>query len=304
MTGSPETVAVVVVTFNRADLLVGMLDGLAAQTHPPDAVIVVDNASTDHTREVLDARTDLPLHVTTTETNLGGAGGFHLGVRAAYDEGFDRVWLMDDDVVPAPECLATMMAVDEDCLIAVREDLAGRLVEKAAVEFDLRNPLAIRPKRSTVDSAYATREAMPALVEVQNVAFEGFMTRRGVIAEIGFPDPSFFIFYDDVDFAVRAREAGRHVWAVRDAVLVRQLDFDQQHDLSGWKGFYMYRNLFVVHLRHGENVLVRLKPWLITLAVLLLSPVRGGRAEARNVIRAMASARGMRRLAGSARPPR
>jgi rhamnopyranosyl-N-acetylglucosaminyl-diphospho-decaprenol beta-1,3/1,4-galactofuranosyltransferase len=299
-----ESVAVVVVTYNRADLLVGMLDGLAAQTRAPDAVFVIDNASTDHTRAVLDARTDLPLHVTTSEANLGGAGGFHLGVRAAYDAGFDRVWLMDDDVVPAPDCLAVLMAVDEDCLIAVREDLAGTLVEKAAIEFDLRNPLAVRPKRAAVDTAYADRASMPPLVEVQNVAFEGFMVRRDVITEIGFPDPAFFIFYDDAEYAVRARRAGRRIWGVRDAVLVRQLDFNQQHDLSGWKGFYMYRNLFVVHLRHGENALVRLKPWLITLAVVLLSPARGGRAEARNVIRAMASARGMRRLSDSARPPR
>jgi rhamnopyranosyl-N-acetylglucosaminyl-diphospho-decaprenol beta-1,3/1,4-galactofuranosyltransferase len=303
MTG-PESVAVVVVTYDRADLLDGMLDGLAAQTRAADAVFVIDNASTDHTRAVLDARTDLPLHVTTSEANLGGAGGFHLGVRAAYDAGFDRVWLMDDDVVPAPDCLAVLMAVDEDCLIAVREDLGGALVEKAAIEFDLRNPLAVRPKRAAVDTAYADRASMPALVEVQNVAFEGFMVRRDVITEIGFPDPAFFIFYDDAEYAVRARRAGRRIWGVRDAVLVRQLDFNQQHDLSGWKGFYMYRNLFVVHLRHGENALVRLKPWLITLAVVLLSPARGGRAEARNVIRAMASARGMRRLSETARPPR
>ena len=299
-----ETVAVVVVTFNRADLLARLLDGLAAQTRRPDAVIVVDNASTDHTRQVLEARTDLPLHVTWSEENLGGAGGFHLGVRAAYDAGWDRVWLIDDDVVPATGCLEALMAVDEDCLIAVREDLSGALVEKAAVEFDLRNPLAIKPKRSTVDSTYADRASMPDLVEVHNVAFEGFMARRSVVEEVGFPDPSFFIFYDDAEYAVRARRAGHRIWAVRDAVLVRQLDFNQQHDLSGWKGFYMYRNLFVVHLRHGENVLVRLKPWLITLVVVLLSPVRGGRAEARNVIRAMASARGMRRLTASARPPR
>jgi len=301
---APETVAVVVVTYNRADLLVGMLDGLAAQTRRPDAVIVIDNASTDHTREVLQARTDLPLHVTHSDDNLGGAGGFHLGVRQAYDAGWDRVWLMDDDVVPAPGCLEALMAVDEDCLIAVREDRSGALVEKAAVDFDLRNPLAINPKRASVDSTYADRASMPELVEVRNVAFEGFMARRRVIEEIGFPDPSFFIFYDDAEYAVRARRAGHRIWAVRDAVLVRQLDFNQQHDLSGWKGFYMYRNLFVVHLRHGENVLVRLKPWLITAAVVLLSPVRGGRAEARNVTRAMASARGMRRLTASARPPR
>jgi rhamnopyranosyl-N-acetylglucosaminyl-diphospho-decaprenol beta-1,3/1,4-galactofuranosyltransferase len=299
-----ETVAVVVVTYNRADLLIGMLDGLAAQTRRPDAVIVVDNASTDHTAEVLATRTDLPLQVLTSEANLGGAGGFHLGVRTAWEGGYDRVWLMDDDVVPASTCLETMMAVDQDCLIAVREDTAGALVEKAAIEFDLTNPLAIRPKRSCVDTVYPDRAAMPELVEVHNVAFEGFMARRSVIADIGFPDPEFFIFYDDVDYAIRARATGRRIWAVRDAVLVRQLDFNQQHDLAGWKGFYMYRNLFVVHLRHGENALVRLKPWLIMLAVVLLSPVRGGVAEARNVIRAMVSARGMRRLTSSAAPPR
>ncbi|NPD05525.1 glycosyltransferase family 2 protein [Nocardioides sp. zg-1308] len=298
-----ETVAVVVVTHDRADLLSGMLDGLAAQTRAPDTVIVVDNASTDHTPDVLGARSDLPLQV-ITQANLGGAGGFHRGVQAAYDGGHDRIWLMDDDVVPAPDCLERLVAVDEDCLIAVREDLSGALVEKAAVEFDLRNPLSIHPKRSTVDGVYRDRASMPALVEVQNVAFEGFMVRRDVVTEIGFPDPTFFIFYDDAEYAVRARRAGRRVWAVRDAVLVRQLDFNQQHDLSGWKGFYMYRNLFVVHLRHGENALVRLKPWLITLAVVLLSPARGGRAEARNVIRAMASARGMRRLPDPAQPPR
>jgi GT2 family glycosyltransferase len=236
--------------------------------------------------------------------NIGGAGGFHHGVRTAYDAGFDRVWLMDDDVVPAPDCLEVLMAQDEDCLIAVREDLSGQLVEKAAVEFDLANPLAIRPKRSTVDSVYADRASMPERVEVQNVAFEGFMARRSVVRDIGFPDPEFFIFFDDAEYAVRARHTGRRIWAIRDARLVRQLEFDQQHDLAGWKGFYMYRNLFVVHLRHGENVLVRLKPWLITLAVVALSPVRGGRAEARNVTRAMRSARGMRRLSGTARPPR
>ena len=93
------------------------------------------------------------------------------------------------------------------------------------------------------------------------------------------------------------------IWGIRDAVLVRQLDFDQQHDLGSWKGFYMYRNLFVVHLRYGENVLVRLKPWLITAIVVALSPLRGGRGEARNVVRALRSARAIRALPDSTVPP-
>ncbi len=291
-----ERVAVVVVTYNRADLLERMLDGLAAQTRAPDAVIVVDNASADHTREVLGKRDDLPLEAIHLPDNTGGAGGFHHGVRTAYDQGFDRIWLMDDDVVPAPDCLEVMLRHRGPCLMAVREDRQGRLVEKSAIRFDLANPLSIRPKTASVDSTYADRAALPAEVPLDVVAFEGFLVHRRVIDAIGLPDPTYFIFYDDVDFAIRARRAGFPIVAVRDAVLVRQLDFDQQHALDTWKGFYMYRNLFVVHFRYGENAAVRLKPWLIVLAVLLLAPLRGGRAEARNVTKAIRSARHMRTL--------
>lgn len=297
-----EKVAVVVVTYNRADLLERMLAGLAGLDRAPDAVFVVDNASTDHTRAVL-AASALPGLVAIHSTdNLGGAGGFHLGVQTAYREGYDVMWLMDDDVVPAPDCLTRLLAAEGSCLIAVREDLAGALVEKAALRFDLRNPLAIRPKRASIDATYASRAEMPPTVAVENVAFEGFLVRREVVDRIGLPDPSYFIFYDDVDYAIRARRAGFAISAVRDAVLVRQLSFDQQHDLAGWKGYYMYRNLFVVHFRYGENAAVRLKPWLVALAVVLLSPLRGGRAEARNVGRALRDARGMRALPASGPP--
>ncbi len=299
-----DTVAVVIVTYNRADVLVGCLDGLAAQTSPPDAVFVVDNASSDHTAEVLQARTDLPLRIFRNEENLGGAGGFHLGVGQAYDAGFDRIWLMDDDVVPAPLCLQVLLDHPGPALMAVREDTAGRLVEKAALSFDLANPFAIRPKRASVDDRWHLRSEMPAEVVLENVAFEGFMVHRRVIDAIGLPDPAYFIFYDDCDFAIRARRAGFTLVGVRDAVLVRQLDFDQQHALDTWKGFYMYRNLFAVHFRYGENVLVRLKPYLITLAVVLLAPFRGGVSEARNVIRAILGARGMRHVPVVARSGR
>ncbi len=127
-----DTVAVVVVTFNRSGLLTGCLDGLAALDPRPDAVFVVDNASTDDTAAVLagEAQGDLPLHVITSEENLGGAGGFHLGLSTAYDAGCDRMWLIDDDVVPAPDCLTVMLAHPGPALIAVREDTRGRLARR------------------------------------------------------------------------------------------------------------------------------------------------------------------------------
>ncbi|MEU0264734.1 glycosyltransferase [Nocardioides sp. NPDC006303] len=296
MSTTRETVAIVVVTYNRADMLRGLLDGLTKLDEPADAVIVVNNASTDHTAQVLAEAITPNLQVIDSPENLGGAGGFHLGTKAAVEQGWDRLYLIDDDVVPAHDCLEVLLAQDEDCLFSVREDKNGKLIELAALKFDLRNPLAIKPKTASVMDTYPTRDALPERVAVENVAFEGFMIRRTVLEEIGLPDPTYFIFYDDVDLAIRARRAGRTIWAVRDAVLVRQLDFSQQHDLAGWKGFYMYRNLFVVHFRYGENVLVRLKPWLITAAVVLLSPLRGGKHEAVNVIKALRAARGMRTI--------
>jgi len=294
-----ETVAVVIVTFNRADLLARCLDAIGRLERRPDLVIVVDNASTDHTRDVLD-RDDLDLVSLHLTENTGGAGGFHLGVKMAYEKGFDRIWLMDDDVVPAPDCLTVLMAHPGPALMSVREDTSGRLCEKAATRFDLRNPLAIRPKREMVEDRYSSRGAMPAEVPLENVAFEGFMVHRRVVEEVGLPDPGFFIFYDDVDYAVRVRRAGFSILGVRDAVLVRQLDFDQQHDMRSWKGYYMYRNLFVVHLRYGENMLVRLKPFLIAFVVTVLAVPRLRWDEAGNVLRA---ARDAPRLARTPPPP-
>ncbi|MFT4263050.1 MAG: glycosyltransferase family 2 protein [Nocardioides sp.] len=297
-----ETVAIVVVTYNRADLLEQMLLGLARLETPADAVIVVDNASTDRTADVLRASTLAGLQVVTSAENLGGAGGFRRGVEEAHAQGWDRIWLMDDDVIPAPDCLTVLLAQDEDCLMAVREGTKGDLAEYAATRFDLANPLHIKPKTASVVTTYASRDAMPPRVELENVAFEGFMIRRSVVDDIGLPDASFFIFYDDVDFALRARATGRRIWAIRDARLIRQIDFSQQHDLAGWKGFYMYRNLFAVHFRYGENPLVRAKPWLIALVVALLSLVRRRPGEARNVLRAVWAARSMRHRPAESHP--
>lgn len=296
-----ESVAVVVVTYQRAELLGELLDALAAQTRPADAIFVVDNSSDEATAAVLAAHSELPLVIDHTGENLGGAGGFHRGLKAAYLAGHDRIWLMDDDVRPAPWALQALLADGGDVLACVREDRRGVLVEKAATDFDLTNPLLIRPKRATVDSSYRDRESMPPRVAIDNAAFEGFMVHRRVVDQIGYPDPSYFIFYDDCDYVIRARRAGFTAYAVRDALMRRHFDFVQNEDLSGWKGLYMYRNLFVVHFRYGTNLLVRLKPFAITAGVVALSPLRGGRKEAANALRALREAVGMRKLDPRAR---
>ena len=60
--------------------------------------------------------------------------------------------------------LLAVPAQQAACLMPVREDSTGALCEKAATRFDLRNPLAIRPKTSMVETDFGTRDAMPPLV--------------------------------------------------------------------------------------------------------------------------------------------
>jgi rhamnopyranosyl-N-acetylglucosaminyl-diphospho-decaprenol beta-1,3/1,4-galactofuranosyltransferase len=83
-------VLAVIVTHNRCDLLVRCIDHVQAQTCSPDAILVVNNASTDRTVEVLERR-NIPF---VTQENVGSAGGWHRGIQHALGHGFDAVWLM------------------------------------------------------------------------------------------------------------------------------------------------------------------------------------------------------------------
>ena len=97
------------VTWNRRDLLLESLAAVLGQDRPPDAVIVVDNASTDGTGDAV--RAGFPaVRLATLAQNTGGAGGFAYGLALALADGADLVWLMDDDTVPEPGALRALLA--------------------------------------------------------------------------------------------------------------------------------------------------------------------------------------------------
>ena len=103
-------VAAVVVTYNRLALLQRLVARLR-EVSQLDEIIVVDNASTDGTGAWLADQADLVWR--TLETNTGGAGGFHTGLGWAMERGADLAWLMDDDGVPAPDCLERLLVHDD-----------------------------------------------------------------------------------------------------------------------------------------------------------------------------------------------
>ena len=89
----------VIVTYNRKELLSQNIEMLLKQTMTVDSIIIVDNCSSDGTYEYLKncGWTTEPFLYLKTETNIGGAGGFYTGVKAAYEAGADWIVLMDDD---------------------------------------------------------------------------------------------------------------------------------------------------------------------------------------------------------------
>lgn len=271
-----KNLAIVVVTYNRLKLLKQCLQKLEKQTYAIDSLIVVNNASTDRvTAYFLDSyKGNLPLTVIHNEVNTGGAGGFYTGIRHAHQLGYEWIFIMDDDVFADSGCIEQLMEVAHPCMIAVREYKDGQLVERAAIEYNLSNPFYLNPKRLAVCDKYKNREDMPATIEVDNVAFEGFMIKREVIDIIGYPEPRYFIFYDDVDYALRARKAGYSIKAVRDAKLIRQLPFDQQGAINSWKAFYMFRNLFYIHFKFGKDFFVRNKPYLLVIGSMVVYGIR------------------------------
>ncbi|WP_257280029.1 glycosyltransferase [Endozoicomonas sp. ISHI1] len=260
MAAERSSIAVVIVTYNRAEMLSQCLNSLRQQQLPANMVYVVDNASTDHTLKVLEQQTNLPFQVIRMEENVGGAGGFSAGLERAYYGGYEWLLLIDDDVLLDTDCLLQFMKYQQSVMIGVREDQSGKLVERALLKYELRNPFCFCPGRPSIKEKYSSRDQMPELLAVEGATFEGFMVNRRIVDLVGFPNPDYFIFYDDLDYTLRIRDAGFKIQAIRDARIIRQQSYDTGSALSTWKGFYMYRNFFLIHYLFGSNILVKLKP--------------------------------------------
>src|SRR4051794_17999067 len=101
------TVAAVVVTYNREAILRDCLRAVFAQSRPVGELIVVDNGSTDGTRNMV--RSAFPsVRLLSLERNVGGSGGFHAGMEAAQDR--EWVWVLDDDTIARPDTLERLLA--------------------------------------------------------------------------------------------------------------------------------------------------------------------------------------------------
>jgi rhamnopyranosyl-N-acetylglucosaminyl-diphospho-decaprenol beta-1,3/1,4-galactofuranosyltransferase len=249
-------VAAVVVTYNRKELLKKCLRSLLNQTKPIDEIVVIDNASTDGTDQMICNEFPEITYVRLSE-NLGGAGGFHDGIKLAYEKGYYWIWVMDDDAFPEPTTLEELMAHSNgaDILVPAQVDSLGRKYGAGLWKFGY-IPVNL--------------DCASEMIPIEMFAFVGPLFRREVVQCIGFPRKDFFIHADDLEWALRAKLAGFTAYAVPSAIIFHEYGKPRilrrfgrvsvRCSQTPWKHYYEMRNtlLMLNHFqwpkRHVEKV--------------------------------------------------
>ncbi len=298
-----NTVCAVVVTFNRKELLIKCLDSLVAQSSKPQAIYVVDNNSTDNTEELLlqhnyigylpqkdtlssqeITKDGIAIKYIRLPENLGGAGGFYEGVRQAYEDDYDWVWIMDDDAFPTTSCLENLEEYydleDTVALASLKVDLEGNVLYHHRGFFNFSHGLPIQEHITDEDTK---RE----LTDIDMASFVGLLVKRDAIEKIGFPKREFFIHADDLEFCIRLRSVGK-IKLVNKSIIkhaegsvkgtykktVLGVSADRRPYDKLWINYFMQRNLIWLGRKYSTNKLsfytTVLKNYLMTLTGIII----------------------------------
>lgn len=243
-------IACVIVTYNRKNYLKRCLEAVDKQTLKPQSVYVVDNASTDGTIDSVKEwgfyeckRNGITYKYVLNKKNEGGAGGFHLGMKTAFNDGiYDGFWVMDDDGEPDNECLKELVR-----FLPNRDYIAPMVLS----DVD-RKTCSFIPSKKYED---VCRQADSCGV-IENWAspFNGILYSRNLVEKIGFPKKEMFIWGDEINYQIRAEKAGfsrmTNIKAVHYHPVDRQVNIcneDTLHEYvvvvnSDWKLYCLLRN--------------------------------------------------------------
>ena len=257
-----DTLAVVV-TYNRKEKLKKNLTALLSQTHRTD-ILVVDNASTDGTKELVALFPDERIRYVNTGKNLGGAGGFSFGIREGYRLGYGHFWIMDDDCIPEQNALEEFWSADRRLggkygfLSGVAYFTDGSLCEMNIQKTGLREKI----------SDFSSPE-----VKVIMATFVSLFFSRRVVRENGLPIKEFFIWSDDLEYTRRLSRK-EDCFVVPRSTCVHEMASNEKVNVATdspdrlWRYAYLYRNEVFVYRREG------FKGWVYLVSRLFLHSAR------------------------------
>ena len=195
-----ELVVAVVVTRHRREQLRESLAAVAGQQRRPDHVVVVDNGVDQSAEDVVRA-SGLPVTYLPSERNLGGAGGFALGMLHALALGADWVWCADDDGRPGDDTvLGTLLDAAARHSLAEVSPLVTDLADPDRLAFPLRRGLRWRRRRSD----FAGVDLLPDYASL----FNGALFRADALDVVGVPDYRLFFRGDETEVHRRLLRAG------------------------------------------------------------------------------------------------
>jgi rhamnopyranosyl-N-acetylglucosaminyl-diphospho-decaprenol beta-1,3/1,4-galactofuranosyltransferase len=237
-------VVTVVVTRHRRDLLAKSLAVVAEQTRQPDHLVVVDNGPDDPAEGVV-ADCPIPSTYLPSLRNLGGAGGFALGILHALALGADWVWLADDDGRPADvRVLQTLLEEAKRRNLAVISPVVVNIDDPERLAFPLRRGLTWKRQRSELGTDF-----LPGIASF----FNGTLFSAEALEVVGVPDYRLFIRGDEVEVHRRVVRSGLRFGTTLKASYAHpdgsaefkpmlRGHFHAQDPADDLKRYYTYRN--------------------------------------------------------------
>lgn len=242
----------VVVTYNRKQLLSECLEALINQSAPCD-ILIIDNASTDGTdiyvKELAASKSHSSRQIFyhNTGSNIGGAGGFSLGVKMGYQKGYEYLWLMDDDCIPRHDALEVLLK-----MAAIHENQFGFLAGK--ILYDDGTPCTINlPRQGVFRKKYFLEEKA---YRCDLACFTSVLFPRWVVEDVGLPIGDFFIWSDDWEYTRRISQK-YSCYACMESIAVHKpktknscsIVAEDGERLSRYR--YIYRNDVYLYKREG-----------------------------------------------------
>lgn len=234
----------VVVTYNRRTLLSQCLDALADQTARPAVIVVVDNASTDGTEEVLADHPAHPEAIYLSE-NVGGAGGFAAGMAYALTHHSpDWIWVMDDDTIPRSTALEELLAA------ASTSTLPLSVLSSRAVWTDGRDhPMNLPRTRMRAGAVETDNASRLGGRPVRTASYVSALLRASDVREHGLPIADYFIWSDDFEHTGRLLRRGFGLHVPTSVVEHRTKVFANAQDSPGNRFYFDVRNRLWVLFR-------------------------------------------------------
>ena len=258
-------VIAVVVTYNRKELLKEAIEALLNQEYENCDILVVDNASTDGTKEYIDELLkNTRVHYENTGANLGGAGGFNYGMKRACQMGCDFVWVMDDDCIVHKDSLIELLNADKQ-LDGNYGFLSSKVLWKDGSICKMNIP------KKTFSSWL--KEFDKPVQEIAMASFVSLFVKTDIIKEMGLPIKEFFIWTDDWEFTRRISRKYKSYF-ISKSIVTHKSKNNEGADISTVEGDrverfkYLYRNDVVLY--RGEG----LKGWILLYIRLILHKLR------------------------------